>query len=183
MGAEPGGQADLSVDLEARGGNRNFLQAADRAWALHQLALRKPMMLGLSPPCTMYSALMRMWNDHRMEPMTLAVRRAESDVLLEFAMICAKGQLFAGRRFYFEHPQTATSWTRAAVVHVLSLPGVFSVDFHQCAFGLKSPLGMPIRKATRLLTNSSGIRARFEGKLCTCTVPHRRVEGSEGDIV
>ena len=115
-----------------------------------------------------------------MEPMTLAVRRAESDVLLEFAMICAKGQLFAGRRFYFEHPQTATSWTRAAVVHVLSLPGVFSVDCHQCAFGLKSPLGMPIRKATRLLTNSYGIRARFEGKLCTCTVPHRRVEGSEG---
>eukprot|EP00969_Alexandrium_andersonii_P067153 2962461-Alexandrium_andersonii.AAC.1 len=107
---------------------------------------------------------MRMWNEHRMNSTVLARRRGEADVLLEFAMVCATVQVQAHRMFYFEHPQAATSWAHPAVLRVQSLPGVFTVDFHQCAFGLKAPSGLPIRKATRFLTNSFEIRARFEGK-------------------
>ena len=114
-----------------------------------------------------------------MPPAVLASRKAEADVLLSFAMACATIQHRAGRLFYFEHPQTASSWGEPAVVSVRGLPGVFPVDVHQCRFGLKSPRGEPIRKATRLLTNSHEIYARVARKLCVCQVPHRRIEGNQ----
>lgn len=40
--------------------------------------------------------------------------------------------------------------------------------------------GLPIRKSTRLLTNSSIVASAFDHVYCQCCGPHKTIQGSEG---
>ena len=62
------------------------------------------------------------------------------------------------------------------------LPGVSSVVFDQCMVGLVSPSGNPMRKRTRLLTNSQAVVSAFSNKMCDCSHCHQIIQGSDMGI-
>ena len=140
-------------------------------------------MLGLSPPCTTYSPLMVLFNLKNMPFAARQQRFKQAHVLLDFAMLCARIQHRAGRKFYFEHPRRATSWCRNQVKDVERLSGVIKVHFDQCALGLCSPSGKPLKKPTTIMTNSMALVNNLKGKKCTCkTLPHKQIMGMEQGV-
>ncbi len=170
-------RAVCSIDLET---GFDLLTFEGRGRVRTLVRERRPRFVILSPPCTMFSAMQRMWNLPRMEPSVLRARMADAIALLDFAMEMAKAQVASACYFVLEHPLTASSWNHPTVREVAALPGVSEVVFHQCRFGLRSPHGSPMRKATKFLTNSPAVMDRFRGKFCTCEQPHKRIMGSEG---
>ena len=83
--------------------------------------------------------------------------------------------------FALEHSTGTSSWNIPRVQALLERPGIEMVTFHQCRFGLKSPVHQrPIRKSTRILTNGPAIANSFRNVFCDCSEPHQVIEGSEG---
>ena len=108
---------------------------------------------------------------------------AEGMLYLTHAMDCCLRQYHQGRFFVFEHPASATSWKQDVVMRVAALLNVWVVVFDQCMCGLTSPVQkVPMRKRTKLMTNSRFIAARFAGKLCDKSHVHQEITGSEGGI-
>lgn len=64
-----------------------------------------------------------------------------------------------GSVFILEHPTGASIWRLPEMVQLIQLPGIYLVTFHQCRFTVS---GLPIRKSTRLLTNSKIVADRFD---------------------
>ena len=100
--------------------------------------------------------------------------------------------------FAFEHPTGASSWRLPEMQAIMEKTGVQLVTFHQCRFGLASPISIvaftgillqqfmcwttckqPIRKSTRLLTKFPEIAEKFHGVFCKCAVPRKTIQGSE----
>ena len=54
-----------------------------------------------------------------------------------------------------------------------------SVDFDMCAVGMVSPLGQPIRKRTRILTNCRSLVEILRCKQCPRDHTHRQIKGQE----
>eukprot|EP00973_Karenia_brevis_P030395 4190336-Karenia_brevis.AAC.1 len=94
-------------------------------------------------------------------------------------MDCAMVQHRQGMFFAFEHPASATSWNAPSVIHAQSQAGVHSVTFDQCMLGLRSPSGRPLRKRTRVLTNSRALVAAFQPCKCDGSHEHLPIQGSE----
>ena len=175
-------RGNLSVDLET---GWDLLDKPVQYAVLQEVRWREPRFLVLSPPCTMYSALQRSFNLGKMSLRgdQLQRRWAEAHTLLDFSMDLAMIQVRGGRKFLFEHPDTASSWERGSVQQVLRQEGCFLVRFDMCRFGLVSPSGSkPLRKRTKFLTNCVGIKALFDGKWCQCKVPHLPIQGSERGV-
>ena len=171
--------ATLSMDLLT---GWNFLDPRVRAYVRSLVRARKPTLIHVSPPCTMYSKVLHS-NKNRMDPTKLAVRRAEGQALLEFAMEMCTLQAKSKRFFSFEHPDGASSWAEAKVRDVEALRGVMKARFDQCTFGLVSKEEkLPIQKRTVIMTNLKPLHDQFSGKFCTCTVPHQVCQGSEGGV-
>ena len=86
-------------------------------------------------------------------------------VLLTFALSLAQAQIDGKRFFYFEHPALASSWRHPAVVSFVGAnPSVSTVNFPQCAFGLTSPDGLPMRKLTTVPSICSGLSEAGDAK-------------------
>ena len=154
-----------------------------RNLSLHLLSVLSIMLVILSPPCTIFSELQRLWNFKRMLKETFEAKWAEGMLYLEHAMLCCMCQHNAGRAFVFEHPARASSWKTSVVQAVMKLPGVFLVTFDQCMLGLCTKVhGVPTRKRTTIMTNSRHIASRFAHLMCDKTHEHRAIEGSEGGI-
>jgi len=84
-----GGIASLSVDAQAATGAevRDFLESGDRAWGLAQLRALRPLVLGLSPPCTMFS-IMQQSNKTKIKDMSRHKLRCDAaGVLLCYSMV------------------------------------------------------------------------------------------------
>ena len=120
-----------------------------------------------------------MWNFKKRSRAQVEAKIEAGMVHLRFAMECALLQCRAGRVFVFEHPASTTSWLTPEVQCVLAMPGVTTVIFDKCMTGLVSPLGTPIRKRTKLMTNSPQVVQAFQGRLCDRSHSHRRCEGSD----
>ena len=149
-------------------------------WLLHTLSIH---LLMLSPPCTAFSQLQIMWNYPRMDTARANQIWDRDMELLEHSMRCACVQGSTGRAWCFEHPERAESWKTKTVADVRALPGALEVVFDQCMVGLQTPISrIPMRKRTRLLTNSPLIVAAFSGRLCNRSHHHRIIHGSEGGI-
>lgn len=141
------------------------------------------MVLILSPPCTVFSELQRLWNIKRIAAHIWAARWAEGMVYIEHSMAAAEEQCKQGRFFVFEHPERASSWNLNVVKRVRNLPGVMCVVFDQCELGLSSKIHkIPIRKRTRIMSNSIHIIRAFQSCMCRRTHVHQVIEGSEGGI-
>eukprot|EP00435_Cladocopium_sp_Y103_P050837 s1878_g15.t1 len=127
-----------------------------------------------------------MWGRKAMGEAKYQKRREGADRLLSFACEVGLHQLRSGQHFVFEHPDGASSWTTEPLRHLSQQPGqpgVIETRFDQCRFGLRSPGSQqPIRKRTRFIHNLPQIREAFGGAFCQCTVPHRRIEGSEAGV-
>ena len=135
--------------------------------------------LYLSPPCTMFSELTRLWNRKRMTERVYEQRMAIATTYMEHSMMAAAMQCEKGLYFMLEHPQKASSWCLACVDGVRRLPGVMCVDFDMCAVGMVSPLGSPIRKRTRVMTNSKSLANILRCKQCSRDHKHRQIKGQE----
>ena len=172
-------QGCLSLDLLTGWdlANREVQRAATQLLTTVTVAF-----LILCPPCTAFSPLQAMWNYTKMAPAKVQANMEAGMVHLRFAMDCALLQCRAGRVFVFEHPANATSWATAEVQRVLAMPGVAVVVFDQCMTGLASPLGTPIRKRTRLMTNSPGVVQAFLGRRCDRSHEHLPCWGFEHGI-
>ena len=75
----------------------------------------KPRVVIASPPCTMYSALMRLWGFQRMSPAMKRARMAAAGQLFGFAVEVIHLQLGAGWVFILGHPASATSWSKPKI--------------------------------------------------------------------
>ena len=161
-----GVRASVSVDLDA---GFDLTTAHGRESCLALLHRKSPRLLVLSPPCTMFSALTRMWNARRMAPQTFQVRMQQAQDLATFAMHLAMLQQAAGRKWVFEHPGSASSWRdNPALAQAAASPNTFLSKFDQCRLGLRSPAGLPVKKRTHFLSNSEIVHASFHGRFCMC---------------
>lgn len=140
----------------------------------------KPDFLMTSPPSTYFSPLMEMWNFKKMSKAERQRRKKAAFKMVDQAWQSCLTQHDNAKLFCFEHPANATSWSITLLKEKMHTDQTYTVLFDQCAVGLKSPLGAPMKKRTRLWTNSPGICQVFSSKQCNCTVEHRRIEGSEG---
>ena len=140
-------------------------------------------MLILSPPCTAFSFLQEMFNYKKLPVEVVQQKIAAAMILLRHALQCAKIQYESGRKFVFEHPASATSWKLPEVKSMLELPGMHAVVFDQCMLGLKSKVHqIPMRKRTRLMTNSLRVAQAFRGCLCDRQHEHQVIQGCEGGV-
>ena len=164
----------------------DLLGFAGRAVVLHALTSDRPAFTMVSPPCRMYSSLMWMFNFPRMSEEHRSGQQAEADCMLDFAMHVCRIQHQQSGFWCFEHPQKALSWSRDSVQQMLALPGVQTVSFDQCRVGLCLPGSSvqehPIKKRTKLMTNSTIVQALFSGLQCQCQVPHVRLLGTYNGV-
>ena len=171
-------RGDLSADL-ASGWDLSLEQ--DRANLLTEIVRRRPKIVFLEPPCTWFSKLLSLNWKHI--PRHLREQRlAASMVLFEFCLLIMRIQLLAGRAFVLEHPHGATSWKHPQVQDALRrFPGTAFADFDFCMFGMVTNIKrMPVKKATRLMTNCPHIYKRFAGVRCDGSHDHTTCWDSEG---
>ena len=190
VAAAAGLQASLSIDIET---GFDLREVAVQAAVMSELERRAPKCVVISPPCTWFSQLMKLWNVKRMEQGTRQKLEAEAMTMLNFGMAIAKTQHQKGKAFVFEHPHRATSWQCESVMECKELDGVHTYTFDLCRYGLASPVhNIPMKKATTFMTNMPAFSA-FNNIKCNCIkkdwdVPgfkrtmtkHRRVQDSEG---
>ena len=141
-------------------------------------------MLGLTPPCTMFSQLMQMWNLKHLTVSEKDCRMSEAVALLDFAIKAARLQHSLGRYFFLEQPSGAVSWHHLkkrlkAEPMQPSDRATFIVTFDQCRYGLVSPCGKPMRKKTKFWSNCPTILQEFQDKRCRCTMPHEVIQGTQ----
>eukprot|EP00435_Cladocopium_sp_Y103_P063462 s717_g25.t1 len=172
---ELGMQAEVSLDLQT-GWDAN--DPAMRQLAFEAIEKFKPWVIMLSPPCTVYSQLQRLWNESRMDPLEFEIRCQEADGFMEFTKDVATKQSNANRGWIFEHPATASSWDLPCVLEMGALPGAQVSTFDQCRYQLRGPAGGLMKKRTKLLSNLPQIHAEFEAKTCQC-----RQSGEEHELI
>ena len=147
------------------------------------LAQLSVLLLILSPPCTIFSELQRLWNFKKMTQDAINAKWSEGMLYLEHAMAAALHQHQNGRFFAFEHPAKASSWGTAPVRRVMETPGIFVVVLDQCMLGLRSKVHrVPMRKRTKVMTNSSVIARRLLGLMCDGSHRHQTIQGQEGGV-
>ena len=96
---------------------------------------------------------------------------------------CLHAESCSHRESAFEHPAGATSWSQDCVDSVRKLPGVFTVVFDQCMLGLVSKVNrIPMRKRTRIMTNSYMLASHLKGRLCDKSHEHQQIQGTEGGM-
>ena len=119
-----------------------------------------------------------------MNPDLVQVKIAEGMVFWNHALDCCWAQYERKRFFVLEHPVGASSWQKPRTKELRAAPGVWSCVFDMCCFGMKTPItGQPMRKRTRVLTNSPAIVHALRNQICKPgTHQHRIIEGSEGDV-
>jgi hypothetical protein len=171
---------ELSVDL-VTGYNMNLPEVVSTVVA--EVCYRRPKVLVVSPPCTMFSALQVMWNLKKMTPEVKETRMNEALHHLNSSMELCRIQWEGKRGFIFEHPDRATSWAQPSVEAVARLPGVHIIKFDQCRFGLRSPDNTgPLRKSTKFLTNMPSVVDRFNNVRCECQEAHTHIKGRQNGV-
>ena len=121
-----------------------------------------------------------MWNRKLWTPEEYHDRMQKAELMFNYAMELAAIQVRGGRNFVLENPNAASSWQLQSVQSALvDWNNAQFVSFDQCRLGLVSPLGNPIKKRTRFLTNCSRVVHHFSMMQCQCENPHTRVQGSE----
>ena len=170
----------LSMDI-LTGWNFDFSEHTRRS--LDLLQRMAVLFVMVSPPCTMFSVLQALWNFKRMDPGTVEMRLSQARNYISHAMECCLQQYTGGRFFCFEHPYNSTAWTLPCVRDLWGRPNVHAIIFDQCMCGLVSKVDkVPMRKRTRLLTNSRHVLQAFSNCRCNGSHAHRIIEGEEGGM-
>ena len=171
-------KGDRSLDLKT---GVDFMLEQDRDLSIRLLQIHKVHFLMLSPPCTSFSPIHKLFNKKVMMSETGKKKWDKAMIMLKHSMDCARVQVMNKRLFVFEHPWRATSWTQNCVMDIMGLPGVHKVVFDQCCFGAVTKITKtPVRKRTQLMTNSSAVVALFDKQFCKRDHQHTHLEGVEG---
>ena len=134
-----------------------------------------------SPPCTVFSDLQRLFNIKRISKEAWVRKYNAGLVHVKHSMDLCKIQMRRKKRFAYEHPARASSWDTAEVKEVRDMPGVETVVFDQCMLGLCSKVTKtPMRKRTRIMTNSKTLVQRLSKKICDNSHVHVPIHGNEG---
>ena len=155
-----GASMDLSTGWDA-------MNWSDRAASWNWQTSVKPRYVMCSPPCTMFSSMMRT-NKSRMCPLEWDTRMNDALIHMRYSVDTCKLQVDNGCFFAHEHPVDASSWQLPEIDVLRQLPNVGEVVFDQCRLGLRSPSGEPLRKRTRIMTNAPGIVANLVNMQCNC---------------
>ena len=170
-------RADISADWHT---GWDFETHHARLDIITQVKARRPKVLGLSPPCTWFSGLQNLnWSTMAVDARETAFRQGMTH--LQFTMLLIDLQVTAGRKFYFEHPDGALSWSEASVQRATTREGMKVCRFHMCAFGLVSKVNqIPMIKSTKLLTNLEQLQGTCDQKWCPGHPTHQIIQGMEG---
>ena len=93
----------------------DLLTVEGRGQVLRALETERPIFLMSSPPCTMYSELMRVFNIRKMCVEDWLSKQENADDMLTFGMRACYFQQSFGRFYAHEHPQRASSWSLPCV--------------------------------------------------------------------
>ncbi len=169
-------RGDLSADLLTRW---DFNDQKHRELLVGELKKRRPRVLILSPPCTMFSSLMAS-NWLRMERRGREERWKEANLHLSFAVLLCNLQRSNGLGFIFEHPASALSWKSPVLQALASQPRCWTSHFHMCAFGMHAAddPSKYHKKNTRLLTNVPQVHKLVHNKTCPGNHEHIPITGS-----
>ena len=173
--------ANLSIDVLC---GWDLTQPQIRNFAMQQIRARRPRVLLVSPPCTVFSSLQHL-NKGKVSEEDFKLRFAEGEDLLKVAVDMCVLQLQARppRAFIFEHPLAASSWQHPSVKHVAERAGIYCPHFDQCRFGLASKmLRSPMKKPTTLMTNMRSVYLAFNGQRCLGGHTHQVIMGNEGGM-
>ena len=164
-----GHRASTSMSLE---NGWDFLKSEDRNACIRKVVKEEPFCLVLAFPCGPWSPLTRL-----RESASLAERRRQGRILMNFALTLARIQMKRGAHFILENPRGSMAWSLAEMIQFLELPDVEAVDFDQCSFGLRSEAGFLHKKPTRVLTSSTCVADELRGMVCSRDHPHQPVIG------
>ena len=143
-------------------------RAQNKVWKI--VRRDKPLMIGFSPECTLFSAL----QNHRKTDIP-EDELARAMACVRFCVDTAEYQIKHGRLFYYEHPLTATSWSMPALDGLRQRKEVENVVLHMCAFDLMAEdqegSGLA-KKPTRVLTNMPSVATALARR---CSDDHRLV--------
>ena len=78
-------------------------------------------------------------------------------LFINFCAQLAQRQLQSGHRVMFEHPKGSSAWKLPKMRDLCAR--MLEVDLDMCAFGLRVPDSLPIKKATHLLLSHANTRA------------------------
>eukprot|EP00435_Cladocopium_sp_Y103_P016186 s3646_g4.t1 len=161
----------------------DFQNLDQRQLAIRLLTTLSIMFLVVCPPCRAFSELQRLWNFKRMTKEKQQQLMSEGMTYLEHAMQAVQEQLRRRRFFMFEHPARASSWNTPAVRAVLAEPEVQVITVDMCVFGLRSKVNqIPMRKRTKIMTNSKILAKRLQNCLCKGGHQHQTIQGQEGGV-
>lgn len=161
----------------------NFQDRTLQRLSLQLLTTLSVLFLVVCPPCRAFSELQRLWNFKRMSLQKQRDIMNEGMIYLTHAMEAARAQWRAGRFFMFEHPARASSWSTDVVKAMAAEPGVKVITIDLCCFGLCSKVTRtPMRKRTKIMTNSAILAQKLQGRLCPGTHEHQTIQGSEGGV-
>ena len=90
---------------------------------MHLLKVRRIKVVVLSPPCTMFSQIMRI-NSKKMKPEDLKCRWNEAMTFIHFTVQVLEYILSIGGFFVFEHPAGASSWQLPIILELQKRRGM-----------------------------------------------------------
>ena len=163
-GLRPGWSLDVTCKDVISGRQWDLTQKREQQKFLEMRKRDRPQLLGMSPPCTLFSILQNLRKTQIPAEEMEAARE-----MLRIAMKGCKKQHQDGLYFFHEHPKSASSWKEPEVLEVLAMLGVITVDLDMCRFGLKAcdqwGEGLAM-KPTRIMTNMSCAPLFLEKKCC-----------------
>ena len=113
------------------------------------------------------------WTGPRLQATERAAQQeAEHNYLAFLASLCDM-QVKAGRSFVLENPAGSSIFTNSPWKSVLQLPGTTNTYFDMCAYGATDLDGVPIKRATRLVSN---FELPSMGKKCPRNHRHLRLQ-------
>ena len=172
-------RGEISADLET---GWNFNKMDHRISLVMVVKARKPLVLILSPPCTMFSTLQNLkWYK---TPVGIRHKKIEEAVLhLEFSCLLMELQLSQGRWVVFEHPWRALSWHSPSLRDISKHPGMKCLRIDMCTFGMRSPKShVPLRKPTVIMTNLTELEQLLAKKTCPGNHQHMQIIGNDGGV-
>ena len=178
VAAQMGLKATISLDLTT-GWDCNSDEDKKKCMVL--VRKHQPHLLLVCPPCTFFSIMHQNCCAAKMDVAKLEAQGVEARGYLDYGMELCEEQWQSGRKFLFEHPSGASSWTEDSVVKVSRLAGVVTFSFAQCRWGLRDPAGKPLQTLTKFMTNSTGIMEMFANRQCICDLRgevHGTIQGT-----
>lgn len=172
-----GGQA-LALGL---GTGVDLLDNAVQKEILENLDIWKPKNILACPPCGPWGGWARFHLSHPGTPgyTTVMQRRHEHRQVPRFTAEILEQQVLRGGRVFLEHPWGSDFLRMGPMKRVIQKHKLYTVRVDQCMTGLKDrESGIPIRKATAIVTNDKSAARQLNSFRCDRNHDHQILEGT-----